>query len=331
MIDDRPPLPQLDYRPFLTDSGLETTLIFIDGIDLPEFAAFPLLETSEGRRRLRHYFERHASISRDADSGFIAEAPTWRANPHWGRALGYDSGELDALNKRAITMLADLRDRDGRGPSDYVISGCIGPRGDGYDPSLRLAPEDAERYHAQQIASFADTQADLVSALTITHVGEAIGITRAARAAGMPVVISFTLETDGRLPSGTSLGDAILEVDQATGAGPAYYMINCAHPTHFAHVLEAGGQWLGRLRGIRANASRKSHAELDAATQLDSGDPVALGSEYASLVTAFPQLTILGGCCGTDERHVAEIARSCITSAWPRTDAVPVHEAPHRA
>ena len=220
MIDDRPPLPQLEHRPFLTDSGLETTLIFIDGIDLPEFAAFPLLETSDGRRRLRHYFERHASIAREAGCGFIAEAPTWRANPHWGGALGYDREELDSINKHAITLLADLRDRDGRGDEEYVISGCIGPRGDGYDPSSQVSAEDAERYHAQQIESFADTHADLVSAMTLTHVEEAIGVTWAAQAIGIPAVISFTLETDGRLPSGTTLGDAIEEVDEATDCGP---------------------------------------------------------------------------------------------------------------
>lgn len=318
MLDDQPLLPQLDYRPFLTDSGLETTLIFIDGIELPEFAAFILLETTDGRRRLRHYFERHAAIAHESSSGFIAESPTWRANTDWAEKLGYSRRELDTANKQAITMLADLRDRDGRGEREYVISGCIGPRGDGYDPRHMLTADDAERYHARQIASFAETQADLVSALTITYVEEAIGITRAAQDAGLPVVISFTLETDGRLPSGTELGDAIDEVDAATDRGPAYYMVNCAHPTHFEHVLDAGGSWLGRLRGIRANASRRSHAELDEALELDDGDPVELGSEYASLVARFPGLTILGGCCGTDERHIEQIARSCITAAWPR-------------
>lgn len=318
MTDDRQSLPQLEHRPFLTDSGLETKLIFVDGIALPEFAAFVLLETADGRQRLRDYFSRHAQISRDAGSGFIAEAPTWRANPDWGRRLGYDSERLDELNKEAITMLLDLRDRDGRGRHDYVISGCIGPRGDGYDPSVTTAPEEAERYHAEQIASFAETDADLVSALTMTNTEEAIGITRAAQKAGIPTVISFTLETDGRLPSGTPLAEAILEVDAATGDGPAYYMINCAHPTHFDDVLEGRGGWVGRIRGIRANASRKGHDELDTAGELDDGDPYELASEYASLVARFPALTILGGCCGTDERHIEQIASACITSAWPR-------------
>ena len=288
MLVDRATLPQMERRLFLTDSGLETTLIFKDGVDLPSFAAFVLLETSEGRRRLRRYFERHAEIARDAGCGFIAEAPTWRANPDWARSLGYDGRALDAINQSAIRLLAELRDRDGRGRGEYVISGCIGPRGDGYDASREISAEEAEQYHAEQIATFALTEADLVSAMTLTNTAEAIGITRAARKVGMPVVISFTLETDGRLPSGELLAQAIQTVDAQTGCGPAYYMINCAHPSHCEHALEAGGRWLGRLRGIRANASRKSHAELDAAAELDDGDPYELASEYATLVARFP-------------------------------------------
>jgi homocysteine S-methyltransferase len=315
MSSDRATLPQLEHRPFLTDSGLETVLIFKQGVDLPSFAAFVLLETSDGRRRLSHYFERHAEIARNAGCGFIAEAPTWRANPDWARGIGYDSRALDAINRDAIALLAEDRDRDGRGPDEYLISGCIGPRGDSYEPSDRISADEAERYHAEQIASFARTQADLVSALTITNTAEAIGITRAARNAGMPVVISFTLETDGRLPSGERLGEAIMNVDALTDHGPAYYMVNCAHPTHLELALEADSPWLGRLRGFRANASRKSHAELDAATELDDGDPHELASEYAALTARFPELTILGGCCGTDERHIEQIARACIGSA----------------
>lgn len=312
MPADRATLPQLEYRPFLTDGGLETTLIFKEGIDLPEFAAFVLLDTADGQDRLRRYFERHAEIARAAGCGFIAEAPTWRASPGWARGLGYDSDALDAINSRAIALLADLRDRCGWDRGEYVISGCIGPRDDGYDASGGISAEEAERYHAEQIASFARGEADLVTAMTLTSTAEAVGITRAARSAGIPVVISFTLETGGCLPSGERLGEAILEVDAQTASGPAYYMINCAHPAHFGPVLEAGGSWLSRLRGIRANASRKSHAELDAAPELDDGDPDELASEYATLIARIPSLTILGGCCGTDERHIDRIARACV-------------------
>ena len=304
-------LPQLHDRLFLTDSGLETTLIFRDHLDLPAFAAFVLLETDVGRRRLRSYFERHHAIARAHGAGFIAESPTWRANSDWGRTLGYDDGGLAAINRAAISELADMRSRSGETAETFVISGCIGPRYDGYDTHARMSAVEAERYHDAQIQTFADTPVDLVSALTITHADEAVGIVRAAMRTSLPVVISFTVETDGRLPSGMTLEGAIRAVDAATSRGPAYYMINCAHPTHFSVPLHAGRLWPLRLRGVRANASRLSHAELDGAATLDDGDPVQLAMEYRDLVNALPQLTILGGCCGTDHRHVAAIADAC--------------------
>jgi homocysteine S-methyltransferase len=313
MAKYRGKLPQLGDGIFLTDSGLETTLIFSEGVELPEFAAFVLLQDAEGRERLQRYYRQHMAIAQEAHAGFVAEAVTWRANPDWGRKLGYDHDGLDRVNRDAIAMLADLRpDYEAQVGAPFVISGSIGPRGDGYDPSELMEPDEAERYHADQISMFVDTKADLVSAWTMTHAGEAIGITRAAQRLGMPVVISFTLETDGALPSGMSLGTAINEVDSETGAGPAYYMINCAHPSHFESVLDPGQAWVGRIRGIRANASSKSHAELNDSEVLDSGDPVELGGQYASLLARFPHFTVLGGCCGTDDRHVAAISTACI-------------------
>ena len=145
----------------------------------------------------------------------------------------------------------------------------------------------------------------------MNYVEEPIGIARAAKAAGMPVVISFTLETDGRLPTGQTLKDAIVEIDAETGKAPAYYMINCAHPTHFEGALEAGEAWIKRLRGLRANASTRSHAELDQATDLDAGNPVELGRQYAELRRKLRHVTVLGGCCGTDFRHVEQICFAC--------------------
>jgi S-methylmethionine-dependent homocysteine/selenocysteine methylase len=304
-------LPQLHDRLFLTDSGLETTLIFREHLDLPAFAAFVLLETDVGRRRLRAYFERHLAIAHAHGAGFIAEAPTWRANPDWGRTLGYDEDRLAAVNRIAIAELAHLRVCQRETPETFVISGCVGPRHDGYDAAIKMSATEAERYHAAQIQTFADTPCDLVSALTITYVEEAIGIARAAAEAGVPVVISFTVETDGRLPSGATLESAIREVDADTDRGPAYYMINCAHPQHFDAELCTGREWPLRVRGIRANASRRSHDELDASPTLDDGDPVELAMDYRRLVTVLPQLNILGGCCGTDHRHVAAIADAC--------------------
>jgi S-methylmethionine-dependent homocysteine/selenocysteine methylase len=307
-------LPQTGGDLFLTDGGIETTLIFHDGLELPLFAAFHLLKDGAGRAALRRYYFPYAALARDEGLGFILESPTWRASPDWGEKLGYSSEALDRANREAIGLMRELRGAFERG-APMVISGCVGPRGDGYHPERTMGADEAEAYHARQIRTFAETEADMVTAITMTHTGEAIGVARAAGAAGMPVAISFTLETDGRLPSGETLGDAIAAVDEATGEAPAYFMINCAHPTHFTDVLAGAGGWARRVRGVRANASKRSHAELDEAQDLDDGDPAELAGEYAALRRLLPELTVLGGCCGTDHRHVEEICRACTPSA----------------
>ena len=311
MAKYRNELPQLGSDVFLTDGGLETTLIFHEGIDLPEFAAFVLVDDDFDRPRLRAYFRRYMAIGQSACVGFIAEAATWRASPDWAAKLGYDSERLAAVNRTAVEMLVQLRpEYENTTGEPFVISGAVGPRGDGYSPDRLLEPDEAADYHSVQIGTFADTEADLVTAFTMTHSGEAIGVARAAEAAGIPSVVGFTVETDGRLPSGQPLGDAIVEVDRATGAAPAYYMINCAHPSHFGPVLEAGGPWVSRVRALRANASRLSHAELDAAPDLDEGDPEEFGRLHAGLRSRLGHITVLGGCCGTDDRHVTAVSRA---------------------
>ena len=303
-------LPQLAGGVFLTDSGLETTLIFKDGIELNQFASFELLKTERGRRRLLDYFREHAKTAVDAGMGFVLESPTWRSNADWGAKLGYSPEQLAELNRQSIDLMVQVRDEMETARSPMPISGNIGPLGDGYVAG-KMTADDAERMHAPQVNAFATTQADLVSAFTMTTVDEAIGVTRAAVKAGMPVVISFTVETDGRLPTGQTLREAIETVDAATGAAPAYYMINCAHPTHFQSALKANEAWIERVRGIRANASKRSHAELDEATDLDDGDPVELGRQYRELRRNFRQFTVLGGCCGTDHRHIEQICFAC--------------------
>jgi S-methylmethionine-dependent homocysteine/selenocysteine methylase len=305
-------LPQLSGGLFLTDGGLETTLIFHEGLALPYFAAFDLLTHDEGYAVLQKYFRTYADMARRYAVGCILESATWRANPDWGAKLGYSATVLAELNRKAITLLQDIRDAYEQGTAPMVISGCIGPRGDGYNPAVLMTEGDAERYHTMQAVTFRDTEADMLTAITMTYAAEAIGVTRAAQAANIPVVISFTVETDGRLPTGQTLQEAVEQVDDATGRGPAYYMINCAHPTHFVGTLTAGELWLDRIRGLRANASTKSHAELDEATELDDGNPVELGLQYRELKAKLPQVNVLGGCCGTDHRHVAEIGKVCL-------------------
>ena len=300
----REQLPQLSDELFLTDGGAETTLIFQDGIDLPLFAAFTLLRDEEGTEALRRYFAPYVELAADRGLGFVLESPTWRASARWAEELGISAEELDALNRKAIALMADIRDEHLADPTPFVISGNIGPQSDGYSPDEILSADAAQEYHSTQIDTFADTEADLVTAMTLTYADEAIGIARAAEAAGMPVVLAFTVETDGRLPTGQALGEAIEEVDAATNGYPAYFMINCAHPTHFDEVLDPDAPWAGRIRGVRANASTMSHAELDEAEELDDGDPGDLGARYAALREQLPALNVIGGCCGTDSRHV---------------------------
>ena len=308
----RDALPQLGSELFLTDSGLETDLIYRQGVDLEHFAAFPLLDDAAGMQRLRRYFSGHVAVSARADVGFLLEAVTWRANADWGALLGYGADALDQVNRKAIDLLVEIRAEWATTGRAYPISGCVGPCDDGYAPTKRITAEAARTYHFPQISTFADTRADLITAMTMAYPDEAIGIAQAARDVEMPVVLSFTLETDGKLPDGSTLAAAIQMVDDATDAYPTYYMINCAHPSHFASVLDPDAQWTSRVTALRANGSSKSHAELDEATELDPGNPIDFGREHAELRSRFPHLTILGGCCGTDLRHIEQIAQTCL-------------------
>ena len=306
----RTSLPQLSGTPLLTDSGLETTLIFREGYDLPCFAAYPLLETPEGRESLRAYYRRHLSIAADRGVGFVLESPTWRASRDWGAQLGHGPEALGRLNREAIALMSDLRAEAAVRP--VVISGNIGPRGDGYVADRAMTETQAQGFHAEQIGWFAQTDVDMVTAVTLSSVAEGVGVIRAAQEAGLPVAVSYTTETDGRLPDGTPLGTAIEETDARTGRAAAYFMVNCAHPDHFRAALEAGAGWRSRIVGVRANASRLSHAELDEAEELDDGSPAELGRDYARLRRLLPNLAVMGGCCGTDHRHVEAMADCCL-------------------
>jgi len=303
----RAALPQLSGDVLLTDGGMETTLVFLDGFELLCFASFPLLETEEGRAALERYYEPYLEVARRHGTGFVIEAATWRANPAWGEQLGYSLDRLADANRRAVDFVAAIAEREEEPGRPFVINVPFGPEGDAYDPAGRMSASEAEQYHSWQADVIAGTQADVITGLTITYVEEAIGIVRAAAAAGMPVAMSFTVETDGRLPTGQPLAEAIEQVDAETAGAAAYFMVNCAHPTHFVAVLDEEGPW-DRVRGIRANASTKSHAELDESDELDDGDPGDLAQQYLAIGERLPHLTVLGGCCGTDHRHVGSVA-----------------------
>ena len=306
----------LKSRLFLTEGGMETDMIFNRGVELSAFAAIDLMRRPDGPEILAGYFQPYIDLARAYELGLILDTPTWRASPDWVGPIGFaDQKEMGEAMRRGIAVTAGVQGAADKREAPIVLSGTVGPRGDGYDASIMMTPAEASDYHRWQMEIFEDSPVDVVSALTMTHVGEAIGIVLAAQAAELPVVVSFTVETDGRLPSGDALGDAILAVDDATGGAPLYYMINCAHPQHFERTLFGRPDadppsWIARLGGVRANASTRSHAELDCACDLDDGDPAALGAELAALQRRLPNLTVLGGCCGTDDRHIKEIAKA---------------------
>lgn len=303
-------LPQLDGGLFITDGGIETSLIFSDGLELPDFAAFHLLKDAGGEAALRRYYAAYALIAARFGTGLILESATWRASTDWGARLGYARRDLSGANRHAIRLLEEIRSANPYVTT--VISGCLGPRGDGYQPTKVMSVAQAADYHREQVHTLADAGAEMVSAITMNYVEEALGIAQAAKSAAIPAAISFTVETDGRLPTGQPLGEAIEEVDATTGFYPAYYMLNCAHPEHFQRVLRRDKSWTGRIRGLRANASRKSHAELNESAELDIGDPAELGAQYAELRQyLLPCMNVTGGCCGTDYRHVERIAAAC--------------------
>ena len=267
------PLPQLSGTPLVTDGGMETDLIFHHGVDLPHFAAFPLVETPAGRDQLTRYYDGYAAVAAGAGAGLLLEAPTWRASPDWGALLGYDAAGLARVNAAAVEFLRGLRERyaGSLGGQDTLVAGMVGPRSDGYQPGEAMSADEAQEYHGPQIRAFAAAGADMVSALTLTSAGEATGIVRAARDAGLPVAISFTVETDGTLADGGTLAGAIGAVDAA--AAPDYFGVNCSHPEHVAPALSApdGDGWRERIAGVRYNASALSHAELDESERAGRG------------------------------------------------------------
>ncbi len=302
-------LPQLSGDLFLADAGIETDLIFNHGVEIREFASHTLLPNPTSREIVANYFRGFLSLAKNFDAGFILDSQTWKAHLHWAEDLGTTEQELCLANKDSIAFIAELRDEYSTNNKPIVLNGVIGPRGDAYAPESRVAAVEAEEYHAKQIAWLAETEVDMVTATTFTQSDEAIGVVQAARSADLPIVISFTVENDGRLPTGQPLDEAINAVDDATNAAAAYFMVNCAHPDHFFDVLD-DSDWARRIRGLRCNASRLNHAELDECEVLDDGDPEELANQYKSIAASMPWLNVFGGCCGSDLRHVAEIAKA---------------------
>lgn len=297
---------------FVTDGGIETHMIFNQGEEVPHFCAFVMTDREPSRSKLKQYYRDYLPIAKRAGQGFVFDTNTWRANPDWGALIGYDAEGLRRVNMASVELCREVQQEFTAAGVKTLISGAIGPRRDGWKFDAAMTVAEAETYHRPQIEAFVAARADYVTAYTLTNVPEAIGIARAAGRAGIPCVISFTLETDGHLPGGKPLGTAIGEVDAATDNAPAYYMINCVHPIHFAATIRHAGQWVNRIGGLRVNASMKSHAELDESETLDIGDWNDLAQRYHRLLPLLPNIRVLGGCCGTDHRHIDAICRTCL-------------------
>ena len=309
MTPARASFPFPDVPLLLTDGGLETTLIYKNGHALPHFASFVLLDDIKGREDLRRYYDAYLSVAREHGAGLLLDTPTWRASADWGERLGYDEAALRDINLRAAQFLAALCDRLEGDQPPVAIGGSLGPRGDGYSASECMTPAQSEEYHTPQVEALREGGVDFLSALTLTTAAEAIGIARAAQSVRMPAVLSFTVETDGSLPDGASLAETVDAVDTATDCAPAFYMVNCAHPSHFAHCFETDASWTSRIGGLRVNSSKLSHEDLEASTDLDEGNPDELGREIAALCQHLPEARVFGGCCGTSPVHIGAMAR----------------------
>lgn len=290
-------------KPWPADAGLETAMIFHEGFDLPQFASFVLLDDPKGSAALGRWFDGFVDLARRGGTGFVLDTATWRANMGWAGAMGLDEAGIRRVNADAVAFAKTWRDRHETETLPILVNGVVGPSGDGYVVTSARTAMEAEDLHWPQVQALAAAGADLVTAVTMNYTAEAIGVARAAQRAGMPHVLSLTVETDGNLPSGQDLQEALAEIEAATGGSALFYMVNCAHPSHFSHRLD--GPMRNRIGGIRANASRLSHAELDAATELDDGNPHEFGTDYAAFRQLLPGLRIIGGCCGSDHRHVA--------------------------
>jgi S-methylmethionine-dependent homocysteine/selenocysteine methylase len=302
-------LPQMTGEIFLTDAGLETDLIFNKDIEIREFAAHTLLPEDKGRAALEDYLKGFLELADKTGTGIILDSPTWKAHMHWAQDLDATEGDLQSANQEAVDMIASLRKDFSNNTKPIVLNGVVGPRGDAYAPDQLLSVVESRNYHAQQLSWLAKTAVDMVTALTFTQADEATGFVLAAKDVSLPCVVSFTVETDGNLPTGQSMASAIEQVDKNSDGYAAYFMINCAHPDHFSHLL-GDEPWARRIRGIRCNASRMSHAELDECETLDDGNPHEFGSQYRQIKETMPWLNVFGGCCGSDLRHVTEIANS---------------------
>ena len=301
--------PRLEGKFYLTEGGTETEVMYKWGFDLPEFAMFPLLDDPEADTVIRNMYRRYLDVAAEQGVGVLLNGHDYRASPDWGAKLGYSAEGLQQMQRRTIQFLDEMRAEYADRVTDVYIAACIGPRGDAYGTGGEITADEAEDYHSVQLHNLDGTAADMAVAATFNNIPEAIGVIRAAKGAGMPIGVSLTLTPEGRLRSGPTLREAVETVDEVTAGAAAWFGTNCSHPLEFEPAIADAGPWLDRLRYIRPNAAKMDKIALCSLGHLEDGDPEELGEQMGDVVRRLPRADIIGGCCGTDERHLSEIAR----------------------
>ena len=302
--------PRLEGKFYLTEGGTETEILYKWGYELPEFAMFPLLDNPEADECIRGIYRRYFDVAEANNTGLLIMGHDYRASPDWAKKLGYSLEGLAEMQHRTIGFLTDMRaEYDGR-VSDVYVSGCIGPRGDAYGTGGDISEAEAEDYHSVQLSTLKETHADMAIGVTFNNIPETIGLIRAAKTIGVPLGVSLTLTPEARLRSGPTLKEAVETIDEKTDGAAAWFGTNCSHPVEFEPAISDAGPWTGRLRYIRPNASKMEKMVLCKLGYLEDGDPVELGKQMGDVARRFPKADILGGCCGTDERHLGEIAKN---------------------
>lgn len=295
---------------YLAEGGQETEIMYRHGHELPEFAMYPLLDKPAAMADLKTMYERVLATA--AEHGFTAliSGLDYRGSPDWGGKLGYSNAALTDALEQSIAFLRDVARPYQEQGNEVLIGGVIGPRGDAYSLNRTITAEESEDYHAFQLEVLKRAKVDIVTAMTFNNVPEAVGVARAASRVGLPLTIAFTLDSNHRLKSGPSLRQAIESVDAETGEDrPDFYGINCSHPLEFEPALEPG-DWIKRVRSLRPNASAMDKIALCKIGHLEDGDPVDLGRRMGALSRRYPHIDVWGGCCGTWDRHLGEIARN---------------------
>jgi len=301
--------PQNRGRFYLTEGGTETELMYKHGFELPHFAMFPLLDNPKAVSKMREMFRSYLDVAAEHDFCALMGGLDYRASPDWGDLLGYSPASLSDANLQSIEFLRELANEYSSQVPEILIQGLIGPRGDAYERNETISENEAEDYHSVQLETLKKANVDSALAITFNNIPESVGVARAAAKIGVPLAISLTLDSNSKLHSGPSLADAITAIDEQTNQAPEYFLINCSHPLEFEPAIEPG-DWIQRVRGVRPNASKMDKMALCQIGYLEDGDPEELGRLCGDLARQYPHMDIWGGCCGTWDNHLNEIAKN---------------------